>query len=182
MAKEVEAIRNARTASVLAPEFVEGLDTLGLEELRRRRDEALAEREYQSYLRRLVQVRQDLLVAERARRQAGEAPRPIVERLTAVLAEGPGRGKPRGEALRVQLPEEDIEEAERRAQSIAGVLDLAIPEGMDELLLDAAIEALSRKERAVSSDRSAVLRVHDLFQDELKRRFRQDPSLITKGR
>src|SRR5204863_3814746 len=45
-----------RTTRVLDPSFVEHLDESSLAEVRRRRDEALAEREFQSYLRRLVQV------------------------------------------------------------------------------------------------------------------------------
>ena len=48
---------SARITRVLDPAFVEGLTDQPIDELRHRRDEALAEREYQSYLRRLVQVR-----------------------------------------------------------------------------------------------------------------------------
>ena len=37
-----------------------------------------------------------------------------------------------------------------------------------------------REERRVSSDRAAVIRVHDRLQEELKRRYRDDPSQIPK--
>ena len=60
-----------RTTRVLDPSFVEHLDESSLAEVRRRRDEALAEREFQSYLRRLIQVRQDILRSERERRTTG---------------------------------------------------------------------------------------------------------------
>src|SRR5438093_1270733 len=83
-------------ARFLHPSFVEHLDGSSLAEVRRRRDEALAEREFQSYLRRLVQVRQDILRSERERRAAGGVSAPLVERLTSVLSTGPtgtGRGE-----------------------------------------------------------------------------------------
>ena len=76
---------SARTSRVLDPAFVERLEEQPLDELRRRRDEALAEREYESYLRRLVQVRHDILRVEQARRAAGEEPVPVMERLASVL-------------------------------------------------------------------------------------------------
>src|SRR3989475_6381872 len=107
----------SRTERVLDPDFVEGLDTLPLEEVRRRRDEALAEREFQSYLRRLVQVRQDMVRAERERRADGREPGPLVERLTSVLAEGPPRGRVRGEALSLGPSPEDMAEADRQADA-----------------------------------------------------------------
>jgi len=45
----------------------------------------------------------------------------------------------------------------------------------------AAIAALREEEERVSHERTVVLRVHDQLQDELKRRYREDPSLITAG-
>ena len=182
MTEAGDVTRRPRTASVLAPQFVEGLGALGMEEVRRRRDEALAERDFQSYLRRLVQVREDLLVAERSRRRSGATQKPVVERLTAVLSDRPGRGSPRGEAIRVSLPDADTTEAERLADSIVGHMDLSNPEALTEPEVEEATAALQRGERAISKDRAAVIRVHDLLQDELKRRFREDPSLITRDR
>ena len=114
-----------RTAAVLAPSFIEGLDRLSLEELHRRRDEALAEREFQSFLRRLVQAWQDILTAEAARRMSGAAAPTLVERLTAVLAEGPARRTSRGEALRLQLPDADVAEAARRTDEVLGQVSLS---------------------------------------------------------
>jgi hypothetical protein len=165
---------------VLDPAFVDRLEDQSLEELRRRRDEALAEREYQSYLRRLVQVRQDILRGEQARRRAGEAPVSVMERLTSVLSGGP-KGSGRGEALRLNLPPSDVAEAERRADEALGNVSLAAPEEADDERLDEAMGKLEREERAVSDARAAVIGVHDRLQEELKRRYRQDPSLIPQG-
>jgi hypothetical protein len=170
---------SARTSEVLDPSFVGGVEELSIEELRGRRDLALAEREFQSYLRRLVQVRQDILRAERERRATGEGPQPLVERLTSVLSLGP-RSPGRGEALRETLTEEDMAEAERRADAVVGRAGITGPEELSDADLDQALEALEQSERAISVDRAAVLRVHDRLQEELKRRYQQDPSLVIR--
>jgi len=61
-----------RIDRVLSPAFVENLPDLSLAEVKQRRDEALAEREYLSLLRRLVHGRLDILRAEAARRGRGD--------------------------------------------------------------------------------------------------------------
>jgi hypothetical protein len=170
---------SARTQRVLDPVFVEGLEDLPIEELRRRRDEALAEREFQSYLRRLIQVRHDLLTAERSRRAAGEEAPSAVDRVTEVLLGGP-QGRGRGEAVRVVLPEDDIELAERVADAAVGSLSIDAADDLSDEQLAEALERLGERERTVSADRAAVLRIHDRFQEELKRRYREDPTLALR--
>jgi hypothetical protein len=167
----------ARTAAVLEPAFCGHLEQLATDEVRTRRDLALAERDYQSYLRRLIQARQDLLEQERARRQAGGEPDALVDRLISVLSTGP-QGGSRGEALRLQVPGEDIAAAEAEMRSLLGEADLAEPAAMADRDLQVALDALRAAERRVSEDRSAVFGVHDRLQEELKRRYRQDPSEI----
>jgi hypothetical protein len=178
MAKTPPVSGSPRTARVLDPSFVEHLDEGALADVRRRRDEAHAEREFQSYLRRLVQVRQDILRSERARRESGQEQAPLVERLTSVLSTGP-TGTGRGEAMRVTLTDQDIVEAERRADLALEDVDLFHPEGLDDARLDEAMAQLDREERAISDARAAVIKVHDRLQSELMRRYREDPSLIT---
>jgi hypothetical protein len=172
---------SARNPAVLGPGFVKGLHELPLEVIRRRRDEALAEREFQSYLRRIVQVRQDILQAERERRLTGAAPAHIVERLTKVLAEGPPR-KSRGEALRFTLSAEEMQDADRRVEEILGSLAEVPAEDVADDELTEALQRLRDEERAVSNSRLAIFRVHDALQDELKRRFRDDPSSVQAPR
>ncbi len=168
---------SSRTERVLDPSFVAGLEDLPTEDVRRRRDETLAERDYQSYLRRLIQARQDLLEQEQARRLEGGEPRALVDRLIAVLALGP-QGGSRGEALRLQIPPADIAAAERQMRQLLGPSDLAEPEAMSDEDVSRMLEALRGAERDVSEDRGAVFRVHDRLQGELKRRYRLDPSEI----
>src|SRR5436309_15178877 len=124
-----EQDRSPRTRAVLSEEFTRDLDGLDVDELRRRRDEALAEREFQSVLRRLLQVRQDLLMNERSRRETGEDVEPLVDRLTSILSEGP-QSRGRGEALRLTIPDEDVVEAERRADALLAESGFSIMEGL----------------------------------------------------
>jgi hypothetical protein len=172
-----QAEAGSRTREVLDPAFVQGLAELPIQEVRRRRDRALAEREFQSYLRRLLQVRLDLLSTEQSRRQTGSEARPLVDRITSALAEGP-RGRGRGEALKLAPSEEDMAEAGRRADEAMGG---AFTTPLDELSdgsLDRLMDGLRRAEERVSGERSEVLRVHDALQAELKRRYREDLSQV----
>ena len=52
---------------------------------------------------------------------------------------------------------------------------------MSEEGLEEALAALEEGERQVSADRAAVIRVVDRLQEELKRRYREDPSQIPRG-
>jgi hypothetical protein len=178
MAETAGTTRSARTAAVLDPTFVDGLERLSTDEVRGRRDQAFAEREFQSYLRRLVQVRQDILTAERERRRAGQGSQSAVERVTAALSGGPKPTQSRGEALRTGLTPEDMEEAERQADAVLDQDAANSPEELGEEDLERSLAVLSEGERSVSADRLAVMRVHDRLQEELKRRYREDPSQI----
>lgn len=181
MSESAGTIGSSRTASVMDPAFVEGLSDLPTDEVRRRRDESLAEREFLSYLRRLLQVRQDVLTAEGARRTSGDESGSLVERLTAVLSKGSKSNGSRGEAIRTVLSEADLDEAQRQADAMlpSGLLDNADELAGDDL--ERAIGSLAGAERAVSSRRAAVIRVHDRLQEELKRRYRDNPKEIPTG-
>ena len=159
-----------RIDRVLAPGFASALGDLDLDEVRRRRDECLAEREYLSFLRRLLQGRIDILSAERERRTGGEDV-PIVERLAEVLADRT-RGPSRGEAPVVPVPDEEIALARRRVERIASDLALSNPSALSDEDLERAVERLGHEERDVSATRAKVLAVHDALQDEIKRRYR----------
>jgi hypothetical protein len=168
---------STKNPAVLQPGFLDGLDELSTDELRRRRDEVLAEREFQSYLRRILQVRLDLLRAERDRRRSGAEPGHLVDRLTKILAEGPPRTS-RGEAVRFSLSAEEMEDADRRVEGILGGVAETPAQDLADDELRQALETLTLQERAVSTARLAVFRVHDALQDELKWRYRDDPSAV----
>jgi hypothetical protein len=165
-----------RIDRIRRPEFLEGLSDLELDELRRRRDDCYAEREYLSLLRRLVQGRAEILRAEVERRGRGEEGS-LVGALSTILA-GDAQGPSRGEAVKVGLPEEEMLLARRRVERLVADAGLSDPGALDDERLGDAVEVLLREEREVSEARAEVLRAMDTIQEELKRRYRDDPTLV----
>jgi hypothetical protein len=166
---------NRRIDRIRDPRFLEGIADLSLDGLRARRDECMAEREYLSLLRRLVQGRAEILKAELAGR-GGDDQRPLVDRLSEILvSDQPATS--RGEAMRVTLPEEEMSLARRRIERLVADAGISDPSELDDDRLRDAVEVLAVEESEVSSQRSDVLRVLDALQDELKRRYKDDPTL-----
>ncbi|MBI3648806.1 MAG: aerial mycelium formation protein [Actinobacteria bacterium] len=170
---------NRRIDRIREPGYLEGLSDLSLEDLRARRDECLAEREYLSLLRRLVQGRAEILKAELEGRAAGGHPTPLVDRLAEILS-GEERGDARGEALRVGLPEEEMMLARRRVERLVADAGLSDPTVLDDGSLAEAVELLVSEERELSDARIDVMRILDALQDELKRRYKDDPTLALR--
>ena len=168
---------NRRIDRIMREGFAEGLAGLDLEEVRRRRDECLAEREYLSLLRRLVQGRAEILKAEIERRGDG-GQGSLVDRLSTILAPEASRGPSRGEALRVELPEEEMLLVRRRLERLVADASISDPGALDDEALGRAVELLAKEELEVSESRSAVIAVLDRLQDELKRRYKDDVSQV----
>jgi hypothetical protein len=166
---------NRRIDHIRRPEFVEAAQDLPLDELRRRRDECLAEREYLSFLRRLLQGRAEILRAELERRD-GMAEGSLVEGLATILG-GDAQGPARGEAVRVGLPEDEMLLARRRVERLVSDVAISDPGQLDDERLAEVADLLVREEHDVSRSRAEVIEVLDQLQDELKRRYREDPSL-----
>lgn len=172
---------NRRIDRIRDETYVDGLSDLDLEGLRARRDECLAEREYLSLLRRLVQGRAEILKAELDARGSAEDQAPLIHRLAEILSgdERSGGGS-RGEAVRVGLPEEEMLLARRRIERLVADAGISDPGTLDDERLGAAVELLATEEHEVSAARGDVIRVLDLVQDELKRRYRDDPTLALR--
>jgi hypothetical protein len=158
--------------------YVQDVGELSLDDLRQRRDECLAEREYLSLLRRLVQGRAEILRAELDARGSDEDRGPLVDRLAQILAGDERQTASRGEAVKVGLPEEELLLARRRIERLVADAGISDPAALDDDRLAAAVELLATEEREVSTARSDVIRVLDTLQDELKRRYREDPTLV----
>ncbi len=169
---------NRRIDRIRDEDYVRDLDGLALDDLRTRRDDCLAEREYLSLLRRLVQGRAEILRAELDAREAGEDRGPLVDRLAQILAGDEQSSGSRGEAVRVGLPEEEMLLARRRIERLVADAGISDPASLDDEKLSAAVELLATEEREVSGARADVIRVLDALQDELKRRYREDPTLV----
>jgi hypothetical protein len=178
MSERVRVGGNRRIDHILDPEFARGLKDLDTEELRRRRDLTRAELEYLSYFRRLLQVRQDILSAEQARRR-GDADGSVIDRLPEILSEGGSGGSgSRGQYLSLEVPDEEIQLARRGAEALVADAQLSDLEAFTDEGLTETIERLSKNESEVSEDRNAVFKVHDALQEELKERYRADLSQV----
>ncbi len=180
MSDETNHPANRRIDRIRDASYVDGLADLSLEELRQRRDECLAEREYLSLLRRLVQGRAEILAAELTSRGEGEDQGPLVDRLTTILAGDEAQGSSRGEAVRVGVPEEELLLARRRVERLVADAGISDPTTLDDRQLTAALEQLTTEEEKVSEARGAVIGVLDTLQSELKRRYKDDPSLALR--
>ena len=75
------------------------------------------------------------------------------------------------------MPEEEMLLARRRIERLVADAGISDPTELDDAHLEESIEVLAGEEQEVSSQRSDVLRVLDALQDELKRRYKEDPSL-----
>ena len=158
--------------------YVESIEALTLDDLRSRRDECLAEREYLSLLRRLVQGRAEILRAELDARGSADDKGPLIDRLAEILSGDERQSPARGEAVKVGLPEEEMLLARRRIERLVSDAGISDPAALDDANLASAVDLLATEEREVSTARSDVIRVLDTLQDELKRRYREDPTLV----
>lgn len=170
---------NRRIDRIREPAFVEGLPELALDELRARRDECLAEREYLSLLRRLLQGRAEILRAELDGRGTDGEEAPLVERLTQILA-GDEHPTSRGEMVRISVPEEEMLLARRRVERLVSDVAISDPGALGDSELSQAIDSLASEEREVSAARRQVMDALDLLQEELKRRYKDDPALALR--
>lgn len=168
---------NRRIDRIRQPEFLEGLADLSLGDLRQRRDACLAEREYLSLLRRLVQGRAEILRAELERRTGEGDQSPLIERLATILASDT-QSSSRGEAVKVGLPEEELLLARRRVERLVADAGISDPGSLDDARLAEAVDVLGSEEHEVPESRAVVFDVLDQVQEELKRRYKDDPTLV----
>jgi hypothetical protein len=68
--------------------------------------------------------------------------------------------------------------ARRRIERLVANAEISDPGALDDDRLAAAVDLLGREEREVSAARNDVLHAMDELQDELKRRYREDPTLV----
>ncbi|WP_432546927.1 RsiG family protein [Kineococcus sp. SYSU DK004] len=165
---------------VLAPEFLEGLGELPLDELRARRDLAEQEEADLSYARRLLQGRLDLLRAEGERRQgvdgavdvpAARSDAELVAALTDVLADP--RRTHHGMGRFTSVEPSRVGEHRRRAELAVADPHLSDLTAMDDEQLAGARERLLALEHELSGDRHRVQEVMDACTEEVTRRYRE---------
>jgi hypothetical protein len=159
-----------RSARVLDPAYVEGLDSSDLDALRVKHAECVELETEVSYVRRLAQARIDILEAEIERRASGGSLEDLIQRLPEILADPGPRGNPASSHLPLQLaPEQDSEWAPD-LERFGGVLtDLP---ALTEEQLQEAITGLRGLEREVSDQRRALFAVIDRIDASLAAQLR----------
>ena len=164
--------RRRRIDLISDPAYVEDLESLPMDELRKRRiilDDLDTEF---SFYRRMLHGRMDLLSFE-MRRRSGEETRSLIEALPQILADGidgPSRHTiPRD--LPLTLP--DLSgDGNRSIDRVLGDDFLTHLPSLDDDELEEIQTALTEAEREVSTQRRAVYDVHDQISAEITRRYR----------
>lgn len=167
-----------RIDTVLEPEYLEGLDALDLDEVRRRRDTAEDVEAQISYYRRLLHGRMDLLDFE-MRRRSGAEKRTILEALPEILANGMILGsEPTLKHIETMPPLPSMT-GRRLIDKIMddGVL-ASLPELTDDEISE-AIDRLREVETQLSGQRRRLHQVIDTLQDEIVSRYRSEQGEAT---
>lgn len=165
---------------LLDPGYVDGLAALTLPEVRGRRDAASEVETGLSYLRRMVQGRLDIVLAERQRRQAGRAPQDLaglVHDLPEILGDhvhAPGLGR----LPTIMAPGEVDTRLQERIESIVPTTALAALPDVDDDALGHMVGGLADLEREVSAQRRALHEVLDVLQEEIVRRYRSGEATV----
>lgn len=164
---------NRHLSRVLSPDYLDGLADWDDDELRARRNECHQLEEAASYLRRLTQVRLDIIGAElEGRRNGVPVTGSVVDRLTRLLsattAPGSGRGR-----LMSDNPRDDQEAwAEARMIDASNGVAIEAVADLDGETLSTLTESLAELERRVSDERRQLHVVYDSIQAELVQRYK----------
>ena len=168
------AVPTARIDAVLDPTYVADLSALSMEEVRARRGECQEIEVGLSYLRRLVQGRLDIVLADLQRRSDGDEGgdlHSLVEKLKDILADNvhaPGMGR----LPTLLAPGEPDPELTAEVDNVVDPEALASLPELDEAEVRSMADALGDLERKISGQRRALHDAIDAFQDEIVRRYK----------
>jgi len=165
-----------RIDKVLAEDFLDGIGTVDLDEVRSRRADAEQEEADLSYVRRLLQGRMDIVRAELQRRK-GSSKGSLVDQLAGILADGPP-GAPHGMGRHVTVEPSRVADHRRAVEQLvadAGVSDVV---GRSEDELAGSLTRLEEYERAVSRNRRRVQEVMDHCTAEIARRYQSGEATV----
>ena len=162
----------------LAPSEDPGpLDALSMEQLRARRNDLQEAEVTLSYVRRLVQVRLDILLDEREHRAGGAGARDTAARVAQLpkilLEHEPGTA--RGSFPEVSGLPPAVEEV---VAELDAVFDAATLDALPDDALAAAADRLAETERRVSSLRRALHASIDAVQEEMLRRYKSGEASV----
>jgi hypothetical protein len=151
--------RHVRSARVLDPAYVEGLDDRSIDELHVMHSECLELETEVSYVRRLTQARMEIVVAELDRRASGGTMEELINSLPRILADPGPRPDPATSRLPLKMAPDEESEWAPELEQFDGLLANLATLGEDEL--DAALAQLRALEHDVSAERQALFGVID---------------------
>jgi hypothetical protein len=166
-----------RIDRVLDDSFIQGLESLPLEEIRVRRADADQEEVDLSYARRMLQGRIDMLSDEHMARSAGggrvfvaRTDEELAQELGKILAD-PGGRSTHGMGRHISLTPSRLGEHRREAERAVADVGSSDPSALDDEQLANALNRLGELEKRVSSIRREVQQVADLLGAEIARRY-----------
>jgi hypothetical protein len=161
---------------VLDDAYLKGLEEMSVAEVRDRRDECDLVEDSLSVLRRLVQGKLDIVLADLERRAGGFTGgdlKQVVEQLPEILSPGGGRSpNTRGRMRRHIAPDVNYRELTAELDRIMDVETSAGLLGMSEQEVRGIGEALDELEQKVSMRRAAVQDRIDTLQAEIVNRYK----------
>ena len=161
-----------RLDRVLAEDYLSGLPSLPLAQVRALRDDAEQEEVDLSYIRRLVQGRMDIVRAELNRREGpADTTGSLVAGLAQVLADEP-RTSARGMGRHTTIEPSRVDSHRRYVEALVADVDLSDTATRDSDQLAHAMDVLSEEEQQLSGKRREVQTVMDACQAEITRRYR----------
>jgi hypothetical protein len=160
-----------RIDHVLDEQFLAGLESAALDDVRTRRREAEQEEADLSYVRRMLQGRMDILRAEISRRSGQRgAEQNVVQHLSEILSDQSRADHGLGRFLRVEPSR--VDEHRRAVEQLIADVGVSDVEHRTDDELRAALERVGEFEHGVSEDRARVQKVMDALTAEVARRYR----------
>ncbi len=163
-----------RIDQVLDPSFVEELENVEFDELRRRRTLSAEIENELSYHRRMLHGRMDLIRFE-LRRRCGEEERSLIDALPEILADDTESRSVGPQSMRYVETFPPIYESlgRREIDTVLGDDVLLRLGEIDDEALEGALEGIKELEAEISNRRHRVHEVEDALSRELAHRYRK---------
>ena len=168
-AEETPVKGTRRIDRVLSEDYLAGLGSAPLADVRALRGEAEQEEVDLSYLRRLIQGRMDVLRAELNRRDGSG--KNLVDDLAGILADEP-RSPARGLGRHSNVEPSRVDSHRRYVEALVADVDLSDVSARTPDDLAHAMRVLSEEEQKLSGKRRDVQKVMDACSAEITRRYR----------
>jgi hypothetical protein len=166
---------NRRIDRVLAEDFLSGLPSQSIEDIRSLRADAEQEEADVSYIRRMLQGRIDIINAELERRSGGSGAS-LVDALPRILADD--RGEPHGLGQYRTVEPSRVDQHRRKVEALVADVDISNVTAHSDEELQTALEKLAGEERNTSETRRRVQVVADACAAEITRRYREGEAAV----